>query len=143
MYIAPINETITLFRNNPKGREGEISSNFLRVKNKLVQKTIVDEINENTNFDGIEITPFSNTTYTDLDDMLRIVKDECKKEGKRYIYTYDTEPDHTMHDFGSEDEQVKKLIKIRNDKVEKLCNELQNTIIIIIADHGHRLVEPI
>ena len=43
-----------------------------------------------------------------------------------------------MHDLGLDDEQVRKLIQIRNDKVEKLCNEIQDTIIIIIADHGHK-----
>ena len=47
MYIAPIDETITLFLNSEKGKE-EVSNNFLKVKDKLVQKTIVDQIKENT-----------------------------------------------------------------------------------------------
>lgn len=28
MYIEPINETITLFKDSPKGKEGEISDSF-------------------------------------------------------------------------------------------------------------------
>lgn len=53
------------------------------------------------------------------------------------------EPDHTMHEFGPNDAKVKELIQIRNDAVEKLCNELQDTVIMIVADHGHKDVEPI
>lgn len=68
MYIAPIDETITLFKDSQKGKEGITSNNFLNIKSKLVQKTIVDEINEKTNFNAVEITPFSKTSYTDLDE---------------------------------------------------------------------------
>ena len=143
MYIAPINETITLFKDSIKGEEEKVSDSFLKVKSKLVQKTIADEINEDTNFSAVEVSPFSKTKYTNLDDMLRIIKNECQKEGKKYIYAYDKEPDHTMHEFGVDDNKVKELIKIRNDKVEELCDELKNTVIIIVADHGHKEVKPI
>lgn len=142
MYIAPINETITLFKNREKGKEA-ISNNFLRVKEKLVQKTITDEINENTQYSAIELFPFGENKYNSLEEMLEVIKKECNKEGKKYIYAYDTEPDHTMHDFGPDDDEVKKLITIRNDKVEELCKKLNDSIIIIIADHGHKKVEHI
>ena len=142
MYIAPINETITLFKNSEKGKE-VISNNFLKVKEKLVQRTITDEINENTQYNAIELFSFGQNKYNNLEEMLEIIKEECNKEGKRYIYAYDTEPDYTMHDVGPDDAEVKKLIKIRNDKVEQLCEELNDSIIIIIADHGHKKVEHI
>lgn len=144
MYIAPINETITLFKNREKGKEKEvISNNFLKVKEKLVQRTITDEINEKTQHNAIELFPFGENKYNHLEEMLEIIKEECNKEGKRYIYAYDTEPDHTMHDFGPDDDEVRKLIKIRDIKVKQLCEELNDSIIIIIADHGHKEVEHI
>ena len=143
MYVAPINETITLFENREKGKEGEISNNFLKVKEKLVQKTITDEINENTPYHAIELFPFGENKYNNLEEMLEIIKEECNKEGKRYIYAYDTEPDHTMHGLGPDDEEVRKLITIRNDRVKQLCEKLNDSIIIIIADHGHKEVEHI
>lgn len=133
----------SLFKNSLKGSQEVISNEFLKVKDKLAQRTIVDEINEDTSFEAVEITPFSETKYENLDDMLEIIQMECQKDGKRYIYAYDKEPDHTMHDLGPDDVQVKELIQIRNDKVEELCSKLQDTILIIIADHGHKLVEPI
>ena len=142
MYIAPINETITLFLNSEKGKQ-EISNNFLKVKDKLVQKTIANEIKQNTEYNAIELFPFGENKYNDLDEMLEIIKEECNKEGKRYIYAYDSEPDHSMHDFGPNDDRVKKLIETRNIKVEKFCNSLKDSIIIIVADHGHKEVEHI
>lgn len=142
MYIAPINETITLFLNSEKGKE-EVSNNFLKVKEKLVQRTITDEINENTEYSAIELFPFGKKKYNNLDEMLEIIQEECNKEGKKYIYAYDTEPDHSMHDFGPDNSKVKKLIQIRNNKVEELCKKLNDSIIIIIADHGHKEVEHI
>lgn len=143
MYIAPIDETITIFKNSEKGKEGTISENFLKVKEKLIQKTIVDEINENTEYRAIELFPFGENKYNNLDEMLKIIKSKCNTEGKKYIYAYDTEPDHSMHDFGPDDTKVKELIRIRNDKVEKLCEELDDSIIIVVADHGHKEVEHI
>jgi len=44
---------------------------------------------------------------------------------------------------GMTEEKAKELIQIRNDKVEKLCSEIKNAMVIVIADHGHRLSEPI
>ena len=33
------------------------------------------------------------------------------------------------------------MIEIRNKKIEELCNELKDTVVIITADHGHKKVE--
>lgn len=142
MYITPINETITLFLNTIK-ETGKVSDKFLNVKNKLVNTTITNQINEKGKYKSIELFPFGEEKYNDLDDMINIIKKECKKDGKKYIYAYDTEPDHTMHDYGPDSKEVIELIKERSNKVEKLCNELENSIIFVIADHGHKKVEHI
>lgn len=74
---------------------------------------------------------------------MKIIEQECRKQEKKYIYAYDTEPDHTMHNFGPDSEEAKKLIQERNQKVEKLCQKLHDTIIFIVADHGHIKVDNI
>lgn len=145
MYIKLIDKTITLFMNTEKGKE-EVCKEFLNVKHKLVSKTIADEINECEKFSAMELFPFPTgnaVVYKDLDDMLRIILEETKKEGKRFIYAYDSEPDHTMHDFGPDSDESRSLITERNNKIEALCKELKNTLVIIVADHGHMKVEHI
>ncbi|MDO4742322.1 MAG: alkaline phosphatase family protein [Candidatus Saccharibacteria bacterium] len=140
-YIEPIDKVITLFMNTEKGHDGEICEEFLKVKDKLVTKTIVNEIEEANKHKALELMPFGDDAYNGLDDMLEKIKDETKKPGKKYIYAYDTEPDSTMHDTSPDDEKVKELIKERNDKIEKLASELKDTLLIVVADHGHMKTE--
>ncbi len=136
MYIKPIDKIITLFLNSEKGKDGEICEDFLGVKDKLVSNTIVDEMNENGNC-AAEFFPFGENAYKNLDDMI----EKVKASSSQYVYAYDDEPDHTMHDFGPDDNRVKDLILERNDKIEKLCSELKDTLVIVTADHGHLKIE--
>ncbi len=142
-YVEPIDKTIMLFTGIDKDTQ-EISKKYPEAKQKyFVNKTIVDEINEKGIYKGRILFPFGENKYNDLDDMLSTVKDECMREGKKYIYAYDDEPDHTMHRFGPDSTEVKELIETRNEKVENLCNELEDTIVFVIADHGHIKVDNI
>ena len=144
-YIKPIDKTITLFFGMEKGKE-EVCDEFLKVKNKLAYKYIEDEINEKNEAYAVDFFPFKSNNvivYKNIADMLNMVYEETKKKGKKYIYVYDDEPDHTMHDYGPDCEKVKKLIKERNDKVAKLCEKLKDSLVIIIADHGHIKVDNI
>ena len=141
-YIAPIDKTITLFLNTVKGKS-EICNEFLKVKDKLVLSTIEQEININTNYNSIELFPFGKNKYNNFDDMLNKILEETKKEGKRFIYAYDDEPDGSMHEFGNDNDCVKELIKVRDKKICELCNKLEDSIVIVVADHGHINVEPL
>lgn len=147
LYIRPIDQIITLFFECEKGK-GVQSKEYLTVEDKLVQETIADEINEKGEFKAIELFPFKASTghtivYDNLDDMLTKIEDEANKEGKMFIYAYDDEPDKSMHLYGPDSAIVQELIKERNDKVQKLCSKLKDTLIIIVADHGHKKVEHI
>ena len=143
VYIKPIDKIITLFFNVQKGTE-EIDEDFLKVKNKLVTTSISQEINAKGEYSAVELYPFpvdKTVTYNGLDDMLRMVKEETQKDGKRFIYAYDDEPDHTMHEIGPDHWKIKELIEERSQKVEKLCEDLKDTLVIIVADHGHKKVD--
>ena len=143
VYIKPIDKTITLFKNCLKGQAETTCEEFLKIKNKLVTKTIVDEINEKGSHYARELFPFGDNYYSDLDDMLATIEKETKKEGKKYIYAYDTEPDFSMHDFCADSDIVKEKILLRNNKVEELCSKISNSVVIIVADHGHTKVDHI
>lgn len=138
-YIKDIDKTITLYFDSEKGKN-EICNEFLNVKNKLISKTISDEINEAGIYEGLELFPFkagNAKVYKNLDDMLNTIIDKTKETGKKFIYAYDTEPDHTMHEYGAYSEKTKKLIIERNRKVEELSEKIEDTLLIVVADHGH------
>lgn len=139
-YIKPMDKVITLFLDKEKGKN-TVSKEFLKLKDKFVPKTISQEINEKGQYQGVELFPFGAKPYKDLDDMLNQIKELTKKSGKKYIYAYDEEPDHTMHKFGPDSEEAINKIKERNDKIEKMCSTIENTLVIILADHGHIKVD--
>ena len=52
------------------------------------------------------------------------------------ISAYWTEPDHTIHYHGVESQEVKQIVEDINFNLEELAKHLDNTILIITADHG-------
>lgn len=140
VYISPIDKIITLYLNTEKGKE-KVDNDFLNIKDKYFNiETIPDRINKEGKYQGMGLFSFKETQYQDLDDMLEKIKQKTKEPGKKYIYAYDEEPDHSMHEHGPDSKEAKELVEERNDKIERLSNELENTIIFVIADHGHKKV---
>ena len=147
MYFKDIDKTIEVYPECLKGDETETPLiEVKKIKEKYLKtKTIVDDINEINKFKAYELMPFEKEKhyYEDLDEMLDKIEELCLQDGKKYIYAYDTEPDSIMHRFGTYSKEVKDLIRYRNIMTEKLCNRLKDTVIFIIADHGHIPVENI
>ena len=147
MYFKDIDKTIEVYPECEKGDETKTPlPEVKKVKEKYMKtKTIVDDINEANKYKAYELMPFEFAKYIhfDLDDMLNKIEELCNQDGKKYIYAYDTEPDTVMHRFGTYSSEVKDLIRYRNIMVEKLCNKLEDTVVFIVADHGHIPVENI
>ncbi len=145
MYYKPLNKIITTFLNCEKG-----DSKYIKLKEaeeykrkNMITKSIMEEINEKGNDSSYILFPFGNEPYETLDDMCGRIEELCKKEGKKYIYAYNTEPDSSMHELGSDSKKVDEIIKEINFKIEELSKKLKDTIIFVIADHGHINVENI
>ena len=66
----------------------------------------------------------------------RIVK-QAKKSGEQFILVYWGEPDHTSHVFGPYSKEIKAVLVDLNARVQKMCAELKDTLVVICADHGH------
>ncbi|MCR5483922.1 MAG: HAD hydrolase-like protein [Bacilli bacterium] len=110
----------------------EYSKKYLR------HKEVIERINEETNNKGYKVMPFDSDSYTDLDNMFEKIESLVNSsDDKKYIYAYNDEPDHSMHDFGTFDIFVGDLIREREKKVFELSMKLKDTIIFVIADHGH------
>ena len=145
VYLEPIDKIITLYMNREKGKE-ETCREYFTVKDQLVNDTIADEINRKGEYKGLELFPFkagNAKVYRDLDEMYTMINYALKEDGKHFIYAYNDEPDHTMHDFGPDSEEAKRLIETRNRKTEEFCKNLEDTLVIVVADHGHIKVDHI
>ena len=139
MYYKDLNKTITVFLNSlkedPTGKVLEEAKEYNRKH--MIRKTIMDEMNDIGKYKGYTISPFEGIKYSSIDELFRIIEDKCNEPGKKYIYAYDADPDKTMHEFGCDHEKVRKIIVDLNNRIEELSYHLHDTIIFVIADHGH------
>ena len=144
-YYKDLDKVITTFLNTEKGDlEGEPIKEAIEYNKKyMIRKSIVEEINEKNKYKGYTLVPFDDNPYTDLDDMYNTIEKLCNNKEKKYIYAYDINPDHTMHELGTDSPEVKNIIIDINRRIENLSHKLKDTIIFVIADHGHLNVENI
>jgi len=141
MYLKPIDKVVTLYMNKEKQTNNPINTNDY-----LNFKSISEEIREKGKYNALELFPFPTGTvevYKNFDELIEVVTAETKKDQKKFIYAYNDEPDHTMHQLGPDSKEAKELILERNNKIEKLSKEVKDTLIIVIADHGHIKVDNI
>ncbi len=140
LYIKGEDKIVTLFTNKIKDTEIEAAP-YNVAMHYYPYTSIIEKINNNTEYKAYDISPYSKISYTNIDEMLDIINTKCLEEGKKYIYAYYEEPDHSMHRKGIE--ECKSIFEELNDKTEELCNKLEDTVLIIIADHGHKECETI
>ncbi|HPT08617.1 MAG TPA: alkaline phosphatase family protein [bacterium] len=142
MYFKDIDKIITTYLNSEKGDSNYKSlEEAIEFKEKHMKtKSIIDEINEKTNYKGYVLFPFGDNSYKDLDELFDIIESKCNEDGKKYIYAYYTEPDSTMHELGTNCVEAKNIIIGINNRIEKLSHKLNDTIIFVVADHGHKNV---
>lgn len=139
MYFKDIDKVITTFIGSEKSDQDHVPlPEAVKYREEhMITKTIMDEINEKGEYKGYTVSPYGDTPYQTIDEMYEIIKNKCKEPGKKYIYAYDTEPDSTMHKLGCDSEEAKTLIRETSHRIEKLSSEVEDTIIFVVADHGH------
>ena len=143
MYYKDLDKIITVFMNTEKEYpDGEVLSEAIEYNKKhMIRKSIDEEINEVGKYKGYKLFPFGESSYDTLDEMYDRIEKLCKEDGKKYIYAYDTDPDHTMHEIGCDKPEIKAIIEDVNRRVEELSSKLTDTIIFVVSDHGHHNVK--
>lgn len=84
------------------------------------------------------VTPFHDTPYEieDIDRMFDNIETACNKQGEQFIYAYTVYPDSLIHEHGTVNNLVKDKIIYLDNKIEELSKHLDDTLIIVSADHG-------
>lgn len=134
LYFKDVDETVTMFLNTKKDTNELVAMENLGRKY-FPYTSIIDLINKK--YEAYQLMPFGENAYQNLEDMNEKIMDLCKSDNKKFIYAYSDEPDHTMHEVGTDAKETKKLFQKINKNTEKLCQSLNNTLVIVIADHGH------
>lgn len=79
----------------------------------------------------------NNYTYTSNEEMFEKIKMCCRKDGKQFIYSYNGEPDSTMHRYSVNSDEAHQKIMELCDLIEDLRENTRDTLIVVTADHGH------
>ena len=143
LFFVPENKIVTMFTNELKDTSIK-AANYSLAWKYYATETIMEEINLEGKYEAKYISPYGDIKYDSLDEMLDKIYLTCMQDGKKFIYAYNPEPDSTMHELGTNHKKVLKLFKTINDKTEEMCKKLDDdTVVIIVADHGHLNCEPI
>ena len=136
MYFKEENQTITMFLNTLK--DTEIQAQDYNVANKYFKYESIIEKIKNTGNDAHAIYSFKDEKYLDFKNLTKDIIDLTKQNNnKKFIYAYYTNPDSLLHKNGINSELVHDNIKTINKEIEELCNNLEDSLIIVTADHGH------
>ena len=136
LYFKEMDKLVNIYPNTIKGTK-IAAANYHVASTVLPYKDIISMINETGNAKAYSVSPFGTNKVTNLDELFDETLRLCNQDGRKYIYAYCEEPDNTMHVAGSEAHDVTVILKDINDRVERLCSKLKDTLVIVTADHGH------
>jgi hypothetical protein len=105
----------------------------------LSYPTIYDQIRKSSpHVKTYELFPsFRVNGYQTFVLQLEELKRITTSDEKNFTYVYWTDPDMTEHDFGIHSVDTKKVLQSLNEHVDLFAKEMnENTLLIVIADHG-------
>lgn len=134
-YYKEIDKNVTVFLNAESWTE-EAAADFNVAWRYCPYKSVVQKIRE-VGGQAYNATPFMEPYPSDFESICVRVKELCQQEGRKYIYSYWNEPDYTMHRKGCYHKDTQEVLLALERRIEMLCDELEDTLLIITADHGH------
>lgn len=140
LYFKSIDRVVTMFLNTYKDTDEQVSDTSISTET-YPYESIIEKINTKVN--AVGLFPFKDTHYEDLYDMHNQIEEICKNDKRNFIYAYYEDPDHTMHQSGTDSKDTLDVFELINKETEKLCNKLEETLVIVVADHGHLNAEAI
>lgn len=135
LHFPEVNDNVNIFINT--NDSGEQVAGFHVAGTYIPYKNVIDKINEAGMAEAESVSPFGTHKIEEFDELFDEIEDICEQKGRHYIYSYWPEPDHSMHLMGVKSSEAVNWIKRINSEVEKLSKRLQNTLLIVAADHGH------
>ena len=135
LHFSEIQDNVNIFINTNDA--GNIVADY-HVANKYIPyKNVIDKINEQQNIRAESISQFGTYQIESFEEIFNGVEKICNEDGRHYLYTYWNEPDYSMHTKGVKSDETIGWMKRINSEVEKLAANLHDTVLFIIADHGH------
>lgn len=134
-YYPQVDKNVTVFLNTEQGTDKPAAEENVAWKY-CGYKSVVDMLNASGQ-KAYNVSPFTPPYPGSFDEICHQIANLCGEDGKKYIYAYWTEPDSVMHKFGCYSDEAKSVVADLEIKIDKLCGNLEDTLLIVTADHGH------
>lgn len=134
-YFPQIEKNVTVFLNTEAGTKVP-AADFHVARTFCGYESVVSKIRAKGG-QAYEVTPFAEPFPKEFAEICGQVKELCERPGKKYIYSYWAEPDFTMHEKGCYGAEARKTVRELEEQTRRLCAELEDTLVIVTADHGH------
>lgn len=134
LYFKKENKVITMFTNTLKDKEMP-AEEYNVAQNTYPYESITKKINQE--YEAYELLGFKNDEYKILKNQVEKIIELSKNPNKKFIYAYYENPDHFLHEYGFDSNIVKDEFENINENLEYLCNNLEDSVVIVTADHGH------
>lgn len=133
-YFEEIDKNVMYFLSIDNDTEEQLDFDVARTF--VPYKNMKDRIGE-VGINAYFVAPFLDPYPSNYGVFCEEVKKLCKGEERKYIYAYWNEPDYTMHHNGVDGDDITNILLDIESKTEQMARELENTLLIITADHGH------
>ncbi len=134
-YYPEINQNVTVFFNTIQGTDEPAADyNVARMTNPY--ESVVDRINR-AGGKAYDCMPFTPPHPQNFDEICERIEALCREPETKYIYAYWNQPDGLLHRQGSNSQAVREGLRALETRVNKLAEELKDTLLIVTADHGH------
>ncbi len=134
-YYPQIDQNVTVFLNTVQGTE-EPAADYNVAWTVTPYENIVTTIKQ-AGGKAYGIAPFLKPNPQSLEEICVHLKALCEEPGRKYIYAYWNQPDGLLHRNGCGSKIVKDALESMEATVNKLAGELEDTLIMVTADHGH------
>ena len=143
MYYPELDKNVTVFTNtdqitedgNGNPQEAIPAAGFHAGFRYCPYKNIIDKINE-AGGKAYASSPFMEPFPQELDEVLGRIESLCKEPGRKFIYSYWPEPDHTMHLKGPDSSEARDVLIGLEKRLEEFSSGLSDTLLLITADHS-------
>lgn len=134
-YYPQVDKNVTVFLNTEQGTDKPASEENIPWKY-CNYESVVNRINH-AGKKAYQVLPFVPPFPDRFSAICKQITNLCAEDGRKYIYAYWNEPDSVMHKYGCYSDEAKSVVADLETEVEEMCAKLEDTLLIVTADHGH------
>lgn len=134
LYFSEIDKIVCAFTNTANNK---VAADYHVAGRYIPYVSIYEKIKNAGIADAYSVSLYGSNRIETFDGMIEEIKRLCNTPGRKYVYGYWESPDDLMHKFGCYHKLVTDNINTIEAKIENMCRELSDTLVIVTADHGH------